>query len=102
MIDIDEDFLAMSSNSKEKSVGLTNSIYSYRMKLGFSQYKLSYTVGISRQALSRIEKGRIIPNVLTAMRIAAALDTKIENIFQTNDYPNQAKNEFIQKLFPRW
>ncbi|MFJ8529668.1 helix-turn-helix transcriptional regulator [Bacillus sp. NPDC094106] len=52
-----------------------------RKKIGMSQEKLAKEVKISRQYLSEIENGKKQPSVIIAIKIAKALNIKVEDIF---------------------
>lgn len=60
-----------------------------RKRVGLTQTELSNKVGISRRALSSIEKAASIPSVDIALKIASALNTTVEQIF-SNDTPLQS------------
>lgn len=60
-----------------------------RKRVGLTQTELSNKVGISRRALSSIEKAVSIPSVDIALKIASALNTTVEQIF-SNDTPLQS------------
>jgi putative transcriptional regulator len=46
-----------------------------------SQEALASTVGVSRQTIISIEKGRFIPSTLLALKIAKFFNKSVENIF---------------------
>lgn len=48
---------------------------------GLSQAELARRCGITRQAVNVIESGRSIPSVLTAFKLAEALDCTVEEIY---------------------
>ena len=52
-----------------------------RKRVGLTQTELSNKVGISRRALSSIEKASSIPSVDIALRIASTLNTTVEELF---------------------
>ena len=52
-----------------------------RKRIGLTQTELSNRIGISRRALSSIEKSISIPSVDIALKIAAALNTTVEKLF---------------------
>lgn len=52
-----------------------------RKRIGLTQTELSNRVGISRRALSSIEKAVSIPSVDIALKIASALNTTVETLF---------------------
>ena len=59
-----------------------------RKRVGLTQTELSNKVGISRRALSSIEKAVSIPSVDIALKIASALNTTVETLF-SNEMPPQ-------------
>lgn len=48
---------------------------------GLSGAALALQVGISRQALSRIERGAAVPGTLLALQLARTLDCRVEDLF---------------------
>lgn len=48
---------------------------------GISQSELARRVGVGKTTISEIERGDRLPNVLTAIRIARALETTVEEIW---------------------
>lgn len=48
---------------------------------GISQRKLAQRVGVGKTTISEIERGDRLPNVLTAIRIARAMETTVEEIW---------------------
>lgn len=53
-----------------------------REKKGMSQEQLASVVGVSRQALSAIERGITKPSIDTAKKLAEALDLKWSDFFE--------------------
>lgn len=53
----------------------------YRKKYGLSQEKLAETLGVSRQTIISIEKGKYDPSLPLAFEIAKTFHTTIENVF---------------------
>lgn len=62
-----------------------------RKRVGLTQTELSSKVGISRRALSSIEKSVSIPSVDIALKIASALNTTVERLF-SNETPSTITN----------
>jgi putative transcriptional regulator len=60
---------------------LRNKITYYRNKKGMSQTELAKKLGISASYLNRIEKGTKDPSLRLAVRIAHALDVKLDDLF---------------------
>lgn len=48
---------------------------------GISQRDLARRIGVGKTTISEIERGDRLPNVLTAIRIARALETTVEEIW---------------------
>lgn len=48
---------------------------------GISQRELARRIGVGKTTISEIERGDRMPNVLTAIRIARALETTVEEIW---------------------
>lgn len=48
---------------------------------GISQRELARRIGVGKKTISEIERGDRLPNVLTAIRIARALETTVEEIW---------------------
>ncbi len=67
---------------------LKNKMQEHRKTRGFSQEKLAQTLGVSRQTIISIEKGRYKPSLPLAMIIAEIFDTRVEDIFilEEEDY----------------
>lgn len=62
-----------------------NNIRAAREALGLAQQTLAQRIGISRQALGAIEAQRQIPSTLIAMRLARALETSVEALFELTE-----------------
>jgi putative molybdopterin biosynthesis protein len=58
-----------------------------RTARGLSQRALAEAAGITRQAVSAIENGRMQPGVGIALALARALGTSVEELFDTLDEP---------------
>jgi molybdate-binding protein/DNA-binding XRE family transcriptional regulator len=52
-----------------------------RTARGLSQAELAESVGLTRQAIYMIEASRYLPNATTALRLARALQCKVEDLF---------------------
>lgn len=64
-----------------KSSTVKNRVKSLRNQKGMRQSDLAVEVGVTRQTILAIEKGRLNPSILVCLRIAAALETSIDAIF---------------------
>lgn len=61
---------------------LGNNIRKYRFENSeISQQVLAENVGVTRQTIISIEKGRYVPSTLLALRIARFFNTSVDEIF---------------------
>ncbi len=60
---------------------MTNSLPALRAERGWSQGDLADRLGVSRQTVNALERGRYDPSLPLAFRIAAVFDRRIEEIF---------------------
>ncbi len=51
------------------------------MREGMTQQRLAELVGVTRQTIISIEKGKYKPTVELALRLAKTLDTTVEELF---------------------
>ncbi|KQC12895.1 MAG: XRE family transcriptional regulator [Desulfuromonas sp. SDB] len=58
-----------------------NKIKLFRAYRGISQEELAKSIGLSRQSINYIEKGKFEPSLHTAFKISCFFNTNIENIF---------------------
>lgn len=55
-----------------------------REELGLTQQELAQIVGLSQETISQYEIGSRTPNIITAKKIADALNVSLDNIFFGN------------------
>ncbi|HEY7818845.1 MAG TPA: helix-turn-helix transcriptional regulator, partial [Vicinamibacteria bacterium] len=67
----------------------------FRAASGLSQSELADRVGLTRQAIYMIEAGRYLPNAMTALRLARALDCKVEDLFLLEDESPSVEAELL-------
>lgn len=60
---------------------LLNRVRDVRLVRGLSQQELAGRAGITRQAVNAIEMRRYTPNATVALRLAQALDSRVEDLF---------------------
>lgn len=60
---------------------LENKVEYYRKALGETQEELAYALGVSRQTVISIEKGKYNPSIILAFKIATHFKRTIEEIF---------------------
>jgi putative transcriptional regulator len=65
---------------------LKNHLKRFRFDNGdISQETLANEVGVTRQTIHSIEKGKFIPSTLLAFKIARFFNCKVEDIFYLDD-----------------
>ncbi len=52
---------------------------------GMSQELLARAVGVTRQTIIAIEKGRFVPSTLLALKLARCFEKRVEDIFEIVD-----------------
>jgi putative transcriptional regulator len=69
---------------------MENRLEALRNEKGWTQQELADRVGVSRQTIISLERGRYNPSILLAFRLARQFDVAIENLFlyseSENDY----------------
>ncbi|MDR4887711.1 helix-turn-helix transcriptional regulator [Fredinandcohnia sp. QZ13] len=67
---------------------MQNKVAEFRKKHGYSQDRLAEKLGVSRQTIISIEKGKYNPSLPLALIMAEVFETKVENIFilEEEDY----------------
>ena len=65
---------------------LNNHIRRLRFDKGdISQETLAREVGVTRQTIHSIEKGKFVPSTLLAFKLARFFGVKVEEVFHLND-----------------
>jgi putative transcriptional regulator len=60
---------------------VVNNVRQYREKKGLTQEELAKLVGVSRQSIISVEKGQYTCSTILALKIAATLKAKVEDLF---------------------
>ncbi|MGD9814605.1 MAG: helix-turn-helix transcriptional regulator [Hyphomonadaceae bacterium] len=60
---------------------LANRLKEARTHAGLTQAELADLVGVSRKTVNTVENGVFVPSALLALKLAAALGTKVEKLF---------------------
>jgi len=69
-----------------KEVELQNNLRKLRFEKGdLTQEELADKLGVSRQTVYAIEKGKFNPSVTLALKIAAFLDVRVEEVFNIKE-----------------
>ncbi|NLE99159.1 MAG: helix-turn-helix transcriptional regulator [Propionibacterium sp.] len=64
---------------------MENSVPEHRKRLGLSQERLAEALGVTRQTVISIEKGRFDPSLPLAFRLARVFGCRIEDLFTPDD-----------------
>ncbi|MFI6767904.1 helix-turn-helix transcriptional regulator [Streptomyces sp. NPDC050355] len=64
---------------------MENELASLRAQRGWSQARLAEELGVSRQTVISIERGRFDPSLPLAFRIARVFGRTIEDVFHPDD-----------------
>lgn len=64
---------------------MRNLVHDSRQRLGWSQQRLADELGVSRQTIISIERGRFDPSLPLAFRLAAVFNCTIEELFFPDD-----------------
>ncbi|OPJ63947.1 helix-turn-helix transcriptional regulator [Clostridium oryzae] len=67
---------------------MQNRVKEVRQKYGMTQEEFSDKIGVSRQTIVALEKGKYNPSVILACRIAKLFNSSVEEIFimEEEDY----------------
>ena len=68
---------------------LINSLKEFRARHNLTQEDLAQQVGVTRQTIIAIEKGRFNPSVFLALKMARVLHASVEELFQLRDGTNE-------------
>jgi putative transcriptional regulator len=60
---------------------VANRVRELRMAQNQTQEDLGQAIGLTRQSIIAIEKGRFTPSIQTALRLARALGTSVDRLF---------------------
>jgi putative transcriptional regulator len=66
---------------------MRNRIKVYRAMRDLTQEDLAQAIGVTRQTILAIEKGKYVPSLDLAFRIARYFDVSIEEVFSYGDDP---------------
>lgn len=65
-----------------------NSVRAHRLQNELTQQDLAERVGVTRQTILSIEKGKYAPSVGLALQLARTLKTTVETLFQLSEGEN--------------
>jgi len=72
----------MGRQPKQDKDQLENLVEEFRIKRELTRQALADLVGVHYQTMSYIERGEYAPTLALALRLAAALDCKVEQLFK--------------------
>jgi putative transcriptional regulator len=63
---------------------MNNRVGAYRERQGLTQGELAAAVGVTRQTINNVERGRYDPSLELAFALAAFFDCRVEDLFDPN------------------
>ena len=63
-------------------MNLINHLKTHRQAAGLTQAALADAVTVSRKTINTVENGVFIPSTVLALKLAAALETSVESLFE--------------------
>lgn len=72
----------MGRQPKQDKDQLENLVEEFRIKRELTRQELADLVGVHYQTMSYIERGEYAPTLALALRLSAALDCKVEQLFK--------------------
>lgn len=67
---------------------VANAVRAARKRRGYTQAQLGEYTSLTRQSIIAIEKGRFTPSIETALLLAHALDTPVDDLFWLTEAPH--------------
>jgi putative transcriptional regulator len=64
---------------------IINQLKEFRVSRGYTQEELADAVGVSRQSINAIERGRYTPSLPLALKFARTFNCSIEDLFQLDE-----------------
>lgn len=64
---------------------MKNTLKVERAKKDITQADLADKIGVSRQSINAIEKGKFVPSTILALKIAKYFEAKVEEVFILED-----------------
>lgn len=64
---------------------LANRLHELRGERGLTQAALAELVGVSRKTINTVENGVFVPSTLLALKLARALECRVEDVFSVED-----------------
>lgn len=70
-----------SDDPSDMADSLRNKLRDARTSVGWTQAELAERVGVSRKTINTVENGIFVPSTTLALRLAAALEMSVEDLF---------------------
>lgn len=87
----------------ERNVKTRTELKSVRQRRAVSAAELARAAGVSRQTIYAIEDGSYVPNTAVALRLAHALQVRVDDLFRLDDdTASEAKNSVRALLLVDW
>lgn len=67
---------------EENSASLMNRLKELRARHDLTQEQLAVRVGVTRKTINTVENGVFIPSTVLALKLARALESRVEDVFQ--------------------
>ena len=64
---------------------LQNHVKQHRLVRNLTQQELAQAIGVSRQSIISIERGRYVPSLPVALRLALVFACPVEDLFRLNE-----------------
>ncbi|HVJ53066.1 MAG TPA: helix-turn-helix transcriptional regulator [Aliidongia sp.] len=64
---------------------LTVHLKAIRRAAGLTQVELARRIGVSRKTVNTVENAVFVPSTKVALRLARALDSRVEDLFSLDD-----------------
>ncbi len=68
-----------------KEITVKNTIKVERAKKDLTQEDLAKRIGVSRQTINAVEKGRYVPSTLLALKMARIFETHVDSFFSLEE-----------------
>ena len=72
----------MPERKRDSERKLLSNLKEVRTKAGLTQAELAELVEVSRKTINTVENGVFVPSTLLALKLAEALETKVETLFE--------------------
>lgn len=76
---------------------ITNRVRTLRLLAEMTQEELANAIGVTRQTIVALEKGKYLPSLLLAMNIADVFELPIEEIFYRSSKGEEKKWQNVNK-----